>query len=261
MDTVLETVASDAPSLTNARVEAEEITDVAEKFGVFMVPTFLFVENGKVIDKLEGAVTAELSSKAMKLAGTGAEPSQAAFSRPAVAPAVVAEERVSDERLKELINRKHVMLFMKGTPSAPRCGFSSKVVAALRGAGADFGSFDILSDQAVRQGLKEYSNWPTYPQLYVGGELLGGCDIILEMAQTGELAQEVGMPLSVTRDAFKRMKALLAQETSKGVAHLFVLGTLWSMKYKHIRADDELRRNTLTHRAKAHVVLFRVPGC
>lgn len=78
-----------------------------------------------------------------------------------------------------------------GTPDQPRCGFSSKVVQALRGIGRNFGSFDILTDEQVRQGLKEYSSWPTYPQLYVNGELLGGCDIVLEMASAGELESAI----------------------------------------------------------------------
>ena len=75
---------------------------------------------------------------------------------------------------------------LQGTPDAPRCGFSAKVVAALRSVGAEFSSFDILQDEAVRQGLKKYSNWPTFPQLYANAELLGGCDIILEMQQSGQ---------------------------------------------------------------------------
>lgn len=79
------------------------------------------------------------------------------------------------------------MLFMKGTPDKPRCGFSTKVVNALREEGIDFGSFNILEDEEVRQGLKTYSNWPTFPQLYYKGELLGGCDIVMEMKANGEL--------------------------------------------------------------------------
>ena len=90
------------------------------------------------------------------------------------------------------MRQRPVILFMKGSPDEPRCGFSRKVVEALRSSGApDFGHFDILSDEAVRQGLKEYSQWPTYPQLYINGELIGGCDIILEMAESGELATEL----------------------------------------------------------------------
>ena len=74
---------------------------------------------------------------------------------------------------------------LQGCPDAPRCGFSQKVVSALRSIDVPFDSFDILTDEDVRQGLKEYSQWPTYPQLYVKGELLGGCDVILEMQQDG----------------------------------------------------------------------------
>jgi Grx4 family monothiol glutaredoxin len=99
---------------------------------------------------------------------------------------IIPKESLED-RLKDLISSNPVMLFMKGTPDAPRCGFSSKVVNALKNEGISFGSFDILSDEEVRQGLKTYSNWPTFPQLYYKSELIGGCDIILEMEKSGEL--------------------------------------------------------------------------
>ena len=80
------------------------------------------------------------------------------------------------------------MLFMKGTPEAPRCGFSRRVSALLTESGRAYGTFDILGDEEVRQGLKELSDWPTYPQLYVDGELVGGCDIVEQLAQDGTLA-------------------------------------------------------------------------
>lgn len=92
-----------------------------------------------------------------------------------------------EDRLKKLIASSPVMLFMKGTPDAPRCGFSSRVVDALRQEGISFGSFDILTDEEVRQGLKVFSNWPTYPQLYYKSELIGGCDIVTELRNNGEL--------------------------------------------------------------------------
>lgn len=110
-----------------------------------------------------------------------------------VAPAVPAPtEEVAggisiQARLEQLVKEHPIMLFMKGNPNEPRCGFSRKVVQALKEEGLEYGSFDILSDEAVRQGLKEYSNWPTYPQLYVKGEFIGGCDIVLEMHKNGEL--------------------------------------------------------------------------
>lgn len=80
---------------------------------------------------------------------------------------------------------------MKGEPSAPRCGFSSKIVALLQEEKVKFGSFDILTDNSVREGLKSYSNWPTYPQLYINGKLVGGLDILKELKEEGELASMI----------------------------------------------------------------------
>ncbi|HEX8795111.1 MAG TPA: Grx4 family monothiol glutaredoxin [Polyangiaceae bacterium] len=90
-------------------------------------------------------------------------------------------------RLEELIRSNRVMLFMKGTRQFPACGFSNAVVQILKKEGVEFGTFNILADPEVRQGLKDYSNWQTYPQLYVGGKFVGGCDIVTEMHQAGEL--------------------------------------------------------------------------
>lgn len=91
------------------------------------------------------------------------------------------------KRIESLINSAPVFLFMKGTPEDPQCGFSAKVVSILHQLGITFSSFDIFSDEEIRQGVKEYANWPTYPQLYVKGKLIGGCDIVTEMAESGEL--------------------------------------------------------------------------
>ncbi|MED6137866.1 Monothiol glutaredoxin-S17 [Stylosanthes scabra] len=99
---------------------------------------------------------------------------------------ILPKESLQD-RLKKLVASSPVMLFMKGTPDAPQCGFSSKVVGALRDEGVSFGSFDILSDEEVRQGLKTFSNYPTFPQLYYKGQLIGGCDIVMEMRNNEEL--------------------------------------------------------------------------
>lgn len=92
-----------------------------------------------------------------------------------------------DNKIEQLIRQAPVMLFMKGDKFLPKCGFSARVVGLLKELNVDFTTFDILEDEEVRQALKEYSNWPTYPQLYVDGELAGGCDIISEMYETGEL--------------------------------------------------------------------------
>ena len=91
-------------------------------------------------------------------------------------------------RIADTIASNRIMLFMKGNPAMPQCGFSAAVVGILKEVGAPFGSYNILADQELREGLKEYSNWPTFPQLYVDGQLVGGCDIVREMHAKGELA-------------------------------------------------------------------------
>jgi len=92
-----------------------------------------------------------------------------------------------EDRLKELIHRSKMMLFMKGLPSQPRCGFSRQICEILTEQNIPFDAFDILSDEEVRQGLKSFSDWPTYPQFYVDGELVGGLDIVKELVESGEL--------------------------------------------------------------------------
>ena len=91
------------------------------------------------------------------------------------------------ERIKTELSSGPVVLFMKGTPDFPQCGFSAQTVAALRAVGANFRYVNIFEEPEIREALKRYSNWPTYPQLYVKGELIGGCDIALEMLKSGEL--------------------------------------------------------------------------
>ena len=93
------------------------------------------------------------------------------------------------DRIRDQIAEAPVVLYMKGTPVFPQCGFSAAVVQILSHLGVKFKGIDVLSDPSVRQGIKEFSNWPTIPQLYVNGEFVGGCDIIREMFETGELKQ------------------------------------------------------------------------
>ena len=92
-----------------------------------------------------------------------------------------------EEKIKAELNSAPVVLFMKGTPDFPQCGFSAQTVAALNAMGAQFKHVNIFEEPELREALKRYSNWPTYPQLYVNGELVGGCDITLEMYRSGEL--------------------------------------------------------------------------
>ena len=98
----------------------------------------------------------------------------------------MSDQSVND-RIKQQIGGDDVVLYMKGTPVFPMCGFSAAVVQVLSREGVKFQSYNILEDQELRQGLKEFSEWPTFPQLYVKGELVGGCDIVREMHESGEL--------------------------------------------------------------------------
>ena len=95
----------------------------------------------------------------------------------------------TNERLSKIVNDNDVVLFMKGTPLFPQCGFSSRAVAILDHCGVAYESVDVLQDMEIRQGIKEFSDWPTIPQLYVKGEFVGGCDIVTEMTLSGELDQ------------------------------------------------------------------------
>ncbi|XP_044259125.1 glutaredoxin 3 [Tribolium madens] len=152
------------------KCQAEDLSEVSLKYKIEAVPTVLLFRSGKVIDRIDGADPAKISEKIKTHCNS-------------------KTEGVSlEQRLKALINRAPVMLFMKGDRETPRCGFSRQMVQILNDVGADYETFDILTDEEVRQGLKTYSDWPTYPQLYVKGELVGGLDIVKEMQAGGELA-------------------------------------------------------------------------
>ena len=94
-----------------------------------------------------------------------------------------------EQRIKDVINEHSIVLFMKGNPDFPQCGFSGRAVQLLQTCGARFASVDVLSDPEVRDGIKTFSSWPTIPQLYVGGEFVGGSDILMEMYENGELQE------------------------------------------------------------------------
>jgi len=96
------------------------------------------------------------------------------------------------DRIAEIVRKSDIVLFMKGTELFPQCGFSSRAVAILEHLGAPFETVDVLQDPEIRQGIKDYSDWPTVPQLYVKGEFVGGSDIMMEMFESGELQQLVG---------------------------------------------------------------------
>jgi monothiol glutaredoxin len=103
--------------------------------------------------------------------------------------------------LQRAIDEERVMLFMKGTPDAPRCGFSARVTQILNTSGVDYSAMDILPDPRIREELSGLSGWPTIPQLFVDGELIGGCDIVTEMFESGELAETLGVEPPARREA------------------------------------------------------------
>jgi len=121
-------------------------------------------------------------------------PMMSTQTQPATAPVAQQEEASNPIRdaIQEAISEHHVILFMKGTPDAPACGFSARTVGILQSLDTRFAAVDVLPDPRIRQELSALSNWPTIPQLFVGGELVGGCDIVTEMFETGELAELLG---------------------------------------------------------------------
>ncbi|XP_057750605.1 monothiol glutaredoxin-S17 [Arachis stenosperma] len=212
MDQLFSHLSTDFPHAHFLRVEAEEQPEISEAYSVSAVPFFVFFKDGKTFDTLEGADPSSLANKVAKVAGSihpGEAASPASLGMAAGAAVLetvkeLAKENDSskakgqvqpglgaplEKRLQQLIDSNPVMLFMKGTPEEPKCGFSQKVVDILKKEKVKFGTFDILSDMEVRDGLKKFSNWPTYPQLYCKGELLGGCDIAIAMHESGELQQ------------------------------------------------------------------------
>jgi Grx4 family monothiol glutaredoxin len=206
MDRVFSHLCTDTPYAKFLRVEAEQQPEISEAFSISAVPYFIFFKDGKVVDTLEGANPSELANKVSKVSGSLSHVSAATPASLGMAAGTTVIETVKElnespqlvsinarpntglkGKLQQLVDSKPILLFMKGTPDQPRCGFSRKVVEVLKEVGVEFGSFDILSDEEVREGMKVFSNWPTFPQLYCKGELLGGCDIIFEMHQSGEL--------------------------------------------------------------------------
>jgi Grx4 family monothiol glutaredoxin len=218
---------------------------------VSAVPHFLIMKDGKVAAAVEGADPAALTSAVTAhLGGSSHLPVGGALPVPngqlhptppssrqpppeaqgpivqqnGVAATAAGSKAALTERIEALLKSAPILLFMKGSPDAPRCGFSAQVVQALRAAGADFRHFDILQDPAVRDGLKEHSNWPTYPQLYVNGELLGGCDIVLEMAADGELKETLATAAPQQSDS-SSLQQRLKQLTTKAPVMLFIKGS------------------------------------
>ncbi|XP_076241512.1 glutaredoxin 3 [Calliopsis andreniformis] len=162
-----------------AKIEAEKVPDVSLKAGIVAVPTVVLARSGAIIDRVDGANPSAVTDKVKQHAANK-------DLRSSVTDTCKVKDNLED-RLKKLINQAPCMLFMKGSPTSPRCGFSRTIVSILDSYKASYQTFDILQDNDVREGLKKFSNWPTYPQMYINGELIGGVDIVREMSEAGEL--------------------------------------------------------------------------
>lgn len=181
MHSVFSGLASKFADITFCTVNTDDYSDISESFQVTVVPTFVGLTiDGKVVGTVQGANPPELLKLTKQVVEKAKEASSSSSSSS-------SNERLQ-HRLKALVNSAPVMLFMKGSPSAPRCGFSRQIVEILQTHDIPFASFDILTDEDVRAGLKTFSDWPTYPQLYVGGEFSGGLDIVKEMVATAATA-------------------------------------------------------------------------
>ena len=209
MTTVLQTLASSYPitdpqSTSWVSMDAEEVIDVSDNFNVTAVPFLVLRRGDQVLETVSGSdatkvrtaienhikspgsaaangatTTTTNSGTSAKNLSTYAPTAQDPATAPEFSSGEVKEDKEAlHKRLTQLVKAAPVMLFMKGTPSAPQCGFSRQLVALLRENSVKYGFFNILADDEVRQGLKEFADWPTFPQLWVDGELVGGLDIV-----------------------------------------------------------------------------------
>lgn len=161
-----------------AKIEAEKVPDVSLKAGITAVPTVVLARNDAIVDRVDGANPSAIGEKVKQ---------HSVNSKDTIPIDMCKPKESLEDRLKKLTSQEPCMLFMKGNPANPRCGFSRTIISILDSYKADYKTFDILQDNDVREGLKKFSNWPTYPQLYLNGELIGGLDIVREMSEAGEL--------------------------------------------------------------------------
>eukprot|EP00040_Diaphanoeca_grandis_P005971 m.35384 g.35384 ORF g.35384 m.35384 type:complete len:330 (+) comp17127_c0_seq1:94-1083(+) len=215
VDQVLTVLTKEHTNVAVVRVEAEKFVVLCGEHDVVAVPSVHLFKNGKLVNRIDGANVPLLASS---FATFAASPTSAVSQSSTQTIEVNAATRKDiTERLKELVNAAPVMLFMKGTPEEPRCGFSRKITALLQKEDVKFSSFNILEDNDVREGLKKLSEWPTYPQLYISGDLVGGLDIVEEMVASGDLTKA----LPSSQDITSRIKKLLSREK----VMVFIKGT------------------------------------
>uniref|UniRef100_A0A8R1DNT3 Glutaredoxin n=1 Tax=Caenorhabditis japonica TaxID=281687 RepID=A0A8R1DNT3_CAEJA len=192
-------------SMRAAYIDAEALPGVSLNYKIAAAPTLVFFHRGKEVDRVDGFVPKDIQKKLILVASRSG--GQEEESSDPVPPAPASKKESLNDRLKSLVESHRVMLFMKGNPERPECGFSRTIVQILNSHNIKYGSFDIYSDEEVRQGLKEYSNWPTYPQLYLDGELIGGLDVVKEEFADQEFVDK--LPKVETKPLEERLKELV----------------------------------------------------
>jgi len=178
------------------QVEAETLADITESFEIEAVPSFILLRGHTLLTRIAGADATALTSAMAAHAHNVLRAQSHTDRSPSAAPtdvtmAVEETPEQLNERMRGLMTQSKVVLFMKGNPDAPRCGFSKQTVAILREQKVEFNHFDILEDESVRQGLKVLNNWPTFPQIIVDGEFVGGLDVLKESVESGEFQEIV----------------------------------------------------------------------
>lgn len=209
MNEEVKKLASKHDKILFLQVDADTLPDISESFEIESVPAFIGLRGHTLLGRVIGANVDELNKLVDKHSAAASKPLSTSEKAPAAAPtaapvtapaaSTAAEEKEEakkeetteelNARMKKIMDSDKVVLFMKGSPDTPRCGFSRQIVAILKENDIKFTHFDILQDEAVRQGLKTYNNWPTFPQLIIGGELVGGLDIVKEMVSNDELKE------------------------------------------------------------------------
>ncbi|EGN99326.1 hypothetical protein SERLA73DRAFT_182273 [Serpula lacrymans var. lacrymans S7.3] len=179
MNEVVLELAKKYPKLLVLQVEAEEQPDITESMDIEAVPSFIVLRGHALLSRIPGADAIRLTTALA-----------AHLQSPAAPIPTPLEKKETPEELKSrmdgLMSKSKVVLFMKGQPDEPRCGFSRQTVQLLRDNKVEFTHFDILSDESVRQGLKQLNDWPTFPQIIVNGEFVGGLDVTKDLFNTGE---------------------------------------------------------------------------
>ncbi|KAJ6023858.1 thioredoxin [Penicillium herquei] len=169
--------ATTPPTIAFLNINVKKMLEIAKEYGVSKAPCILFLQNGEILESIKelNLNPTVINSAIHRYSGINTSLVPATPAKPALSPERLAAVFI---RLKTLVRIAPVMLFMKGTPQSPACRFSRRLVASLNERDIEYGSFNILTDDDVREGLKEFGDWPTYPQLWVDGEMVGGVDVV-----------------------------------------------------------------------------------